>query len=112
MKYVLLIYQNPEAWEALDEEQRSAIMRDAGAIAGELSESGELLGGHGLAHPSTGKTVKVRDGVPSVTDGPFVEAKEQLAGFGLLDCETEKRALEIAARWPDGATGRSSCGRS
>jgi hypothetical protein len=39
--------------------------------------------------------------IPAITDGPFAEAKEHLAGYCLFDCETEERALEIAARWPD-----------
>ena len=48
-----------------------------------------------------------------MTDGPFVEAKEQLAGYYIVDCETVERAVEIAARWPDAAAaGRWRCGRS
>ena len=43
----------------------------------------------------------MRDGVPAITDGPFLEAKEQLAGICLFDCETLERATDIAARWPD-----------
>lgn len=101
MKYLLLIYQNPVAWEALSEEERQAMMAEAGAIMQELTESGEWIGGEALAHVSQAKTVRPRDGVPVVTDGPFVEAKEQLAGFCLLECESLERALEIARRWPD-----------
>ncbi len=67
----------------------------------ELTESGEWSAAKALADPSQAKTVRVRDGVPAITDGPFVEAKEQLAGYCLLDCETLERATEIAARWPD-----------
>ena len=55
----------------------------------------------GLADSSLAKTVRVRDGVPAVTDGPFVEAKEHLAGYCLFECETPERAIEIAVRWPD-----------
>ena len=43
----------------------------------------------------------MRGGVPAITDGPYVEAKEQLAGYCLLECESLERATEIAARWPD-----------
>jgi len=101
VKYMLLIYQNPAAFEAMSERERHVLMDEAGAIVTELSESGEWVAGEGLAHPSTTKTVRVRDGVPAVTDGPFLEAKEQLAGICLFDCETPERATEIAARWPD-----------
>ena len=51
--------------------------------------------------PSQTKTVRVRDGVVAATDGPFAEAKEQFAGYSSSTCESEERALEIAARWPD-----------
>lgn len=101
MKYMLLIYQNPEAWEALPDDERTKIMNDAGSLMAELQESGEWVGGEGLSHVSTAKTVKLRGGAPVVTDGPFIEAKEYLAGFLTVDCETEQRAIEIAARWPD-----------
>lgn len=47
------------------------------------------------------KTVRVRRGVPAITDGPFLEAKEHLVGYCMIDCETPERALEIATRWPD-----------
>jgi hypothetical protein len=101
VKYMLLIYQNPAAWDALPEEERNAVMGEAGAIVDELTASGEWVGGEGLADSSNTKTVRVRGGVPAVTDGPFVEAKEQLAGYCLFECETLERALDIAARWPD-----------
>jgi hypothetical protein len=101
LKYILLIYQNPAAWEALSEEERARVLGEVDEIWNELTESGELVGGEALAHPSTTRTVRVRGGVPAVTDGPFVEAKEQLAGYVLVDCEREERAIEIAARWPD-----------
>jgi hypothetical protein len=101
MKYLLLIYQNPANFESLPDEERNRLMNEAGEIMNELTESGEWVGGYGLAHPSTSKTVKVREDVPAVTDGPYLEAKEHLAGFCLIQCETEERAIDIAKRWPD-----------
>ncbi len=101
MKYMLLIYQNTQAWETLPDEERTKIMNEAGDLMRELQESGEFVGGEGLAHPAATKTVKLRGGVPAVTDGPFIEAKEHLAGYLTVDCETEQRAIDIAARWPD-----------
>jgi hypothetical protein len=100
VKYVALIHNNPGAFEALSEEERERLMTEADAFMQEFSESGELVGGAALADPSNGKTVRVRDGVPAVTDGPFAEAKEQLAGYYVLDCESIERATEIAARDP------------
>jgi len=103
VKYMILIYQNPVAWEALGDDERRRVMDDAGAIVNELVASGELVGGEGLAHPTTARTVRVRDGVPAITDGPFLEAKEHLGGFYLIDCEDKERAIELAARIPDAA---------
>lgn len=54
-----------------------------------------------LAHPAKTRSVRVRDGVPVTTDGPYVETKEQLAGYFVLDCESLERAEEIAASFPD-----------
>jgi len=101
VKYILLIYQNPATWETFSEEERNRVMVEVGEIMEELTRSGEWVGGEGLADPSNTKTVRVRDGVPAVTDGPFVESKEQLAGYCIVQCETPERATEIAARWPD-----------
>jgi hypothetical protein len=101
MNYILLIYQNPVAWEAFSQEERNRLMKEAGAIVEELRKSGEWVGGEGLADSSHTKTVQVRHGVPTVTDGPYIEAKEHLAGYCLIACETPERAVEIAARWPD-----------
>lgn len=112
MKYVLLIYSNPESWEhpmflrnpdflALPEEERAELTRQAEAMHQEIVESGEFVGGEALADPLTSRTVRVRDGVPAATDGPFIEAKEQLAGYIVVDCDSPERASEIAARIPD-----------
>ena len=101
MKYLVLIYNNPATYEAWPEEQRNELFGEVDTIMKELTESGEFVGGQGLADPSNAKTVRVRDGAPAVTDGPFAEAKEQLGGYLIVDCESEARAVEIAARWPD-----------
>jgi hypothetical protein len=101
MKYMLLIYNNPATYEALPADERDALFAQVDKLMAELTESGEWVGGEALADSSTAKTVRVRDGVPVATDGPFVESKEQFAGYVMVDCESEERAVEIAARWPD-----------
>ncbi|RKT90073.1 Uncharacterized conserved protein [Saccharopolyspora antimicrobica] len=112
MKYLLLIYSNPESWEhpmflrdpdflALPEEERAELTRQAEAMHQEIVESGEFVGGEALADPLTSRTVRVRDGVLAATDGPFIETKEQLAGYIVVDCDSPERASEIAARIPD-----------
>ena len=68
MKYMLLIYQNPANWDALPENERNAVFQEVDALVAELTERGEFIGGDGLADHSQTKTVRVRDGVPAVTD--------------------------------------------
>ncbi len=97
MKYVVLIYNNPATWEALPHAERDRIMNIHNTLIKELTASGELLRVDGLTHPTTAKTVRLRGGVPVVTDGPFSEAKEQLAGVWALDCDSIDRAVEIGA---------------
>src|SRR5579871_5195495 len=66
---------------------------------GELRESGELVGAEGLAAPSQARIVRAgKDGAPEVTDGPFAESKEFLAGYWIVDVETPAQAYAIAAR--------------
>ena len=69
------------------------------ALNKELSESGELVGAEGLAAPGEAKIVRAgKNGVPAVTDGPFPESKEFLAGYWIVDVDKPQRAYEIAAK--------------
>ncbi|MEV1176875.1 YciI family protein [Nonomuraea sp. NPDC049784] len=97
---MLMIYTNPASQETIAG-SADEVMAEVDALMKELSESGELAGGQALEGPAAARTVKVRDGLPAVTDGPFLEAKEYLAGYLIVDCATPERAVEIAARWPD-----------
>lgn len=101
MKYLLLIHQNPTAFQAMPEDEKQELMAQAGAIVEELTETGEWVTGEGLADPVTARSVRVRDGAVTVTDGPYAEAKEQVVGFCIVDCDSMDRAIDIAARWPD-----------
>ena len=101
MKYLLLIYQNAAEREALPPSELQGMMDEAGRIVEELTQTGEFVGGEGLADASAGRAVRVRDGVATVTDGPYAEAKEQVVGYCIVDCESLERAVEIATRWPD-----------
>lgn len=100
MKYMLLIYGNEEAFKSVGAETLAEIIRETGALNQELFESGELVGGYGVADQVNAKMVRVADGTPVVTDGPFAEAKEFLGSFTIVDCDSLERALEIAARNP------------
>lgn len=68
------------------------------ALNNELTESGELVGGEALMWPEQAKTVRSDGtGAPVITDGPYAEYKEMLAGYQMIDVESEERAVEIAA---------------
>jgi hypothetical protein len=103
VKYLMLIYSSPATWNALSQEDRDRMEREHAALYHELVESGEWISGNALADPSTGTAVRVRDGATMVTDGPYAEVKEHLAGYDLVECDSHERAIEIAARIPDAA---------
>ena len=104
MKYMLLIHTDPSARSndpALAEKMTSEYM----AFTQEIAESGELAAGDALQGPDTATVVRVRGTDTTITDGPFVETKEHLGGFYLVDVKDLDRALELAARIPDARTG-------
>jgi hypothetical protein len=106
MKYLILIYHNPntrDIWEGFSEEERAAGLAAYASLNEELTASGEMIVAEALADPSEGKGVTVKDGQTITSDGPFAEAKEHLAGFYLVECESVERAVEIAARIPEAA---------
>ena len=83
-------------WPVEDIKRMVGFMR---RFSAELKDAGELVGAEGLASPGQARVVRAgKNGAPEVTDGPFAEAKEFLAGYWIVDCETTARAYEIAAR--------------
>lgn len=108
MKYLILIYLNTESrkvWEALPEAERMKGYQAKAAINEALASAGELIATEALADPSLAKCVRARDGRVLTTDGPFAEAKEHLASFYLVECDTFERATEIAAQQPEASVG-------
>jgi hypothetical protein len=103
VKYVILIWSNPisrKLWESFSDDERAEGFQAYAALDQELAASGELIVSEALADPSATTRVSVKDGRTITTDGPFAEAKELLAGFYLVDCESLERAVAIAARVP------------
>jgi hypothetical protein len=100
MKYMLMIYDNPDTRSVFFGPDGDALMAEMDALMAELTESGELVSTDALADPASSKVVRVRDDVPAITDGPLAEAKEHFGGYLIVDCDSEARAVEIAARWP------------
>jgi hypothetical protein len=97
VKYVVLIYSNPTTWAEMPAAERDRVLGVHNRLIKEMGESGELLRVDGLAEARATKTIRARGGVPVVTDGPFGEAKEFLAGVWAIDVESLDRALELAA---------------
>jgi hypothetical protein len=98
MKYMLLIYENPGTREAFFADEK--LRAEMSAYVDGLRASGELVDGEGLADPSTARVVRFEHGVPAVTDGPFMEAKEYFGGYMIVDCDGIERATEIARDHP------------
>ena len=103
MKYLLMIYDNP-TWDRLSETDAEAAVRGHFDFDRMVTESGECVTSAGLADPAESTSVSVRGGEVVTTDGPFVESKELLAGFYLIDCESLDRAVELAALIPDASS--------
>ena len=109
MKYIILIHSNEHSlklWETLTEQQQMDFGRGHLKLTEEMAEAGELVVSEGLADPALARWVSVRDGETIVSDGPFAEVKEHLAGFYLVECESLERAIEWAAKVPDAADPR------
>ncbi len=98
MKYVCLVYGG-------EAEIRSVPDRECMANGESLKQSGRYVAAEALQPVRTAKTVRIRDGKRLVTDGPFTEAKEYLAGFYLVDAATMDEAIEIASKIPPARVG-------
>lgn len=110
MKYVILIHSNPQPWghptgefipeqQSLPQEQRERLNAEFDAVLKEMSDKGELVGGEALGDPASARLYRWEAGRPLATDGPYSEAKEHLAGFFLIDVESQERAEEIVAKF-------------
>jgi hypothetical protein len=100
MKYLLTIYGDESGMESVTEEQVAGVMAAYEAFGQEAAAAGVLLGGEGLQPTSTATTVRQRGGERIVTDGPFIETKEALGGYYLLDLKDLDEAIDWAGRIP------------
>jgi hypothetical protein len=98
MKYMLLLARSDEEWEALTDEERD--YPAIGRWFAELAQRGVLRGGEELQAARTATTVSWEGGRPVLTDGPYLEAKETVGGFGIVEVTDLDAAIEIARTWP------------
>lgn len=100
MKYIAMIYGNQAKWDSFSPEEWSEVVAKQAAFNAKYRETGELLGAYGLADAAAAQLVRRKDGVPVVTDGPYLETKEYIGSLYLLDCESLERAQQIVAEMP------------
>ena len=105
MKYLCLIYENERNWETMPQSDAEAIMKEYFAFTEDIRKNGKYVAGEALQPTPTATTVRVRNGKISTTDGPFVETKEQLGGFYLIDAKDLNDAIQVAARIPSARLG-------
>lgn len=105
MKFLLLIYNDPSLLGALPDGKADEMMRNCFSHADELRDNGSLQDSMQLEEPETAKTVRIRNGRVTTTDGPFAEVKEMLGGFNLIEAESMEEAVRIAAEFPWANTG-------
>ena len=100
MQYLTLIHIDPDLLAELPEAEYDRLMRGCFEKADALQQDGCLHGSQQLEDPGTARTLRVRDGLGRVTDGPFAETREFLAGFNLIEADSMDAAVEIARQFP------------
>ncbi len=105
MEYLLLIYENEKGWETKPEAERGAIYHEYMAFTEDIRKNGKYKDGRPLQPTATATTVRVKNGKPLTTDGPFAETKEQLGGFYLVEAKDLDEAIGLAARIPSARWG-------
>ena len=100
MKYFLAVIGNEANWEAWTPEEREDAYKRMGVFNDEMTRAGVMLDGAGLQPLANARTVRWGGGGPVVSDGPFAEAKEQLAGYWVIECASLDEALDWASRAP------------
>jgi hypothetical protein len=101
MKYMLLLSSNPADEPAPGDDEFGAYMGEWDAYSRALAEAGAMVGGEALQGIDTASTVRVRDGKRIVTDGPFIESKEVIGGYYVIDVANLDEALDWAAKIPN-----------
>ena len=100
MKYLCLVYYDESHLSEYTDEQFHSLVRDSLAYSRELHDSGHGIVASGLKHVEEAVTIRLRNGNPITTDGPFAETKEQLGGFYLIEARDLNEAIRIASKMP------------
>jgi len=100
MQYLLMCCIDEKRWMALPAEERDGVMRDYGAWIRDVQRARHHVATEKLMPSAAAKTLRVHDGKPVVTDGPFAETKEQFGGYHLVECGDLDEAMALALRIP------------
>ncbi len=105
MRFLCLAYEDEAKLNALSKAEWDSLREETLAYVARLAANGDLVATEALQSARTATTIRVRDGVLSRTDGPFVETKEQIGGYFLIDVPNQEEALKVAAAWPSARLG-------
>lgn len=101
MKYMMLIAGDEDAWTVMSDAERDGLMDRIRTWWNGHAEAGRIVEGHQLQPVATATTVRPNGASgATVTDGPFIDAKEAVGGYGILDVESLDAAIAIASEWP------------
>jgi hypothetical protein len=105
MKYLLLVHHDEETFSTINPDRRKQMLRESVELTHQLHTKGQYVHASPLLPASTAMIVRVREGKPLVTDGPFVETREQLAGYFLIHAKDLDEAIGIAGQIPGARIG-------
>ena len=105
MRYLCLIYEDEKWWEKASQAEMQQGMALYNTFTDSIKQSGNYIGGEALQPTNTATSVRVRNGRLSTTDGPYVETKEQLGGYYLINAKDLNDAVQVASRIPGASHG-------
>ena len=105
MKFMLIVHHDEEAFNKIEKEKRQQMLAESIELTRQLHADGQYLSASPLQPAATAVMVRMREGKPLVTDGPFIETREQIAGYFLVNAQDLNEAISIATRVPGARIG-------
>ncbi|MDP2382188.1 MAG: YciI family protein [Nitrospirota bacterium] len=105
MKFMLIVHHDEEAFNTIEQEKRQQLLAESIALTHQLHAAEQYVHASPLHSADTAVIVRVREGKPVVTDGPFIETREQIAGYFLVNAQNLNEAVSIAVRVPGARIG-------
>ena len=105
MKFMLIVHHDEEAFNKIEKEKQQQMLAESIELAHQLDTAGQHLSASPLQPAATAAIVRVREGKPLVTDGPFIETRAQIAGYFLINAQDLNEAISIATRVPGARIG-------